>query len=189
MDFPFSGPLTPKRRGVVLAFATVLELISYWALLRGLVAIQDGSRPEIIAPSLFIGMVTIPIVFVVIAFGSRHANAPVATLQAMGLCLVVGLPVAFVIPSVGLLAGFGVGGTIALRHEEWQLYRVRLAAVGLACLYVVVLMVIVLPVGVFTAGFLPFLALEFADRFSDSKNEHGSPPSEGTPSNDGNTNG
>lgn len=189
MDFPFSGPLTPKRRGVVLTIATVFELISYWALLRGLVAIQDGSRPEIIAPSLFIGMVTIPIVFVVIAFGSRHANAPVATLQSMGLCMVVGIPVAFVIPSVGLLAGFGVGGAIALRHEEWQLYRARLAAVGLACLYVVVLMAIVLPVGVFTAGFLPFLALEFADRYSDSKHEHAAPSAEGTASTDGGAGG
>ncbi|MEA3510585.1 MAG: hypothetical protein U9R51_04030 [Actinomycetota bacterium] len=162
-------PTSTRRRWLAVGLATALELVSYWSLLRAYVAGREDLGPEVAGPSFFFGMIMVPFAFVVLAFVSRHPNAPMAVLKAMGLFLLVGLPVGMLIPVLGLVAGFGVGGVVAYRMEESHRYGPRLIAIGGISVYTLLLMIIATPIGVFTGGFLPFVALVFADRYSEEK--------------------
>ncbi|MEA2023878.1 MAG: hypothetical protein U9N79_06250 [Actinomycetota bacterium] len=162
-------PTSTRRRWVAVGLATALELVSYWSLLRAYVAGREGLGPEVVGPSFFFGMIMVPFVFVALAFVSRHPNAPMAVLKGMGLFLLVGLPVGLLIPVLGLVAGFGVGGVVTYRMDETHRYGSRLIAVGAISVYTLVLMIIATPIGVFTGGFLPFVAIVFADRYSEEK--------------------
>lgn len=162
-------PTSTRRRWVAVGLATVLELLSYWSLLRAYVAGREDLGPEVAGPSFFFGMIMVPLIFVVLAFVSRHPTAPMAVLKGMGLFLLVGLPVGMLVPVLGLVAGFGVGGIVTYRMEDDHRYGPRLIAVGAISAYTLVLMIIATPIGVFTGGFLPFVALVFADRYSEAK--------------------
>lgn len=152
-----------------MGLATAVELVSYWSLLRAYVAGKEGLGPEIIAPSFFFGMALVPVVYFVLTFVSRHPGAPMAVLKSMGLFLLVGLPVGLLIPALGIIVGFGAGGVVGYRMEDEHRYGPRLIAVGAVGVYMLVLMVVAVPIGLFTGGFLPFVALVFADRYSEEK--------------------
>ena len=57
------------------------------------VGIEDGREAASPGPFIAFGLALIPFVFVVLAFTSGHPRAPGAVVRAMGLTLLVGIPV------------------------------------------------------------------------------------------------
>jgi hypothetical protein len=162
-------PTSARRRWAAVGVATTVELVSYWSLLRAYIAGRENLGPEVAAPSFFFGMALVPVVFLVLAFVSRHPGAPMAVLKAMGLTLLVGLPIGLIIPALGIVVGYGTGGIVAFRMESAHRYGPRITAVAAAGLYMLVLMIVAVPIGIFTGGFLPFVALVFADRYAEER--------------------
>lgn len=171
MDFASDEPTSPRRGWVAVGVATVIGAFSYFSLIDAFVAAADGLDQDVVALSVFFGMVTAPFAFIAAAFISRHRSAPLAVLGAMGLFLLVGLPVGLLTPALGLVAGFGAGAVVTLRREEAHSLVVRSVAVALAVVYTLVVMVIAVPLGVFAGAFIPFLAVGFADVYSQRRAE------------------
>jgi hypothetical protein len=108
-------------------------------------------------------------VFIVLAFASEHPSAPSAAFKAMGMCLLIGIPVsAFAGDAVtGIVAGVGAGGAIALRRDPPQGYRARAGGVAIAAAYSFLLVRLVGPVALIAAPVFPFTALGLADHWSE----------------------
>jgi hypothetical protein len=161
-------PLTPRRRWGVLTAATALMFLSYSSIVESLGAGDaDG------AGLLWLGMAVVPFVFLVLAFGSRHPRAPGATGKAMGLFLLVALPLGLANVVAGLVAGFGAGAVIALRPDEGVTsYRRRWIAVASATVYVLVLLLlssqvpVLAPFAVVSGAVLPLAVVGIADEIS-----------------------
>jgi hypothetical protein len=82
-------------------------------------------------------------VFLVLAFTSRNPRAPGATGRAMGLFLLVGLPLGLVNIVIGLAAGFGAGAVAALRREpDVHPLKPRVIAVVAGTVYLLLLSVL-----------------------------------------------
>jgi len=144
------------------------------AFSQGLVvyAFVVGSDPAIgEAPlaALALGLALVPVVFLVVAFGSRHPRAPTAVLHAMGVALLVGLPLAAVDVVTGLMAGFGAGGAIALAQEEDDSLVARFVAIGFMTLYVAVLLRWLVEAGVFGGAVLPLVTVAAADEIMERR--------------------
>jgi len=145
-------------------------LTRFWILLAGLVATnsesQGGPDP---AAALALGLASIPFVFMVLAFLSEHPRAPGAVLKAMGLALLLGIPLLALAPDAltGIVAGVGAGGVVALRPDAPPNYRGRALAVLLAALATFVLVRLVGSVALLPAPILPFTAIGLADHLSE----------------------
>ncbi len=78
-------------------------------------------RPVPPAAAIAFGLSLIPFVFVVLAVRLRAPAArPARSLRAMGLCLLVGIPVSALAADAvtGIVAGVGAGGIVALRADD-----------------------------------------------------------------------
>jgi hypothetical protein len=177
-------PLPPRLKWRAITLATLLLVPAYWGILGGLVALGADDAPA--APNLIagvaFGLALIPFVFIVLAFLSQHPRAPGAVLKAMGLTLVVGIPVlALAADAVtGLVAGIGCGGVAALRSEAGHSTRARFAAVAVASVYAFVLVRVAGPAVLLTAPILPFTAIGIADHLVERKAEKQRAPSAGS---------
>lgn len=120
-------------------------------------------------PAFALGFMLVPAVFGVLAFVSGHERAPLATLLAMGLWLVLTLPMGLINPVTGLAAGFGGGGIVALGREDPGQLRPRLMGTALTTLYVTLTLVIFVPAGLFACAFLPLTALGLADWYAERR--------------------
>jgi hypothetical protein len=159
---------SPRRKWTAIAVATLLLMISFWSLVIAFVAGAEEDGPDPAAP-FSLGIALVPFVFAALAFLSRRENAPVEVLKAMGMWLLVGLTLGLVTVVLGLVAGYGVGGMFTLRAEEVHRWRPRLAAIGLASVYVLVLLLFAPGLGIVTGSIIPFVALGFADQYSERK--------------------
>ncbi len=79
--------------------------------------------------ALAVGLALVPVVFLVLAFLSRHPRAPNAVLYAMMLSLMIGVPLAAFDVVAALTLGFGAGGVVALARLEDDSWVVRSIAV------------------------------------------------------------
>jgi len=152
--------------------ATLVELFAYWLMLFADVAtrLDDADAPES-AGAFFLGLALVPFSFLVLAFMSNHPRAPGAVLRAMFFSLVIALMVGLVGLPVGLVAGFGAGGVVALRSDEVHSIRLRWIAVGAVTFYMFVILLIIPAAALFAGGFLPFAAVGFADMVSEYREE------------------
>jgi hypothetical protein len=149
--------LSLKGRWLALTAATIVLQFSYWTIVAG--ATADPDVPEALesgAGMLAFGLAVVPFVFLVLAFASRHPRAPGAALKAMGLFLLIGLPLGLLNVVVGTAVGFAAGGVLALRPVEGVDTRKRrwIAVLALA-LYLGVLLLIVPPFGLVSGAVLP----------------------------------
>lgn len=164
-------PLAPQRKWRAITFATLLLAPAVWSLLAGLVAVAADDRADAPAAGAGIafGLSLIPFVFMVLAFASEHPRAPGAVLRAMGLCLLVGIPVSAVAADAvtGLVAGVGAGGIVALRADAAHEWRVRAGAVAVAAAYTFVLARAAGAVVLIAAPIFPFTSLGLADHLSE----------------------
>ena len=132
------GEITPRRRWLAIVAATVVMLLAYVPIAEGLRASLAGDPID--ANFVLFGLAFVPLTYLVAAFGSKHRRAPGAVLRALGLFLLVGAPtVVFVHTIVGVVAGLGAGGIVALRAPAASGWRPRAIALTVACVYLLVL--------------------------------------------------
>ena len=167
-------PLPPKRKWRAILLATLLLVLAYWSLLAGLVAGGSDAEGGPSAPAaVAFGLALIPFVFIVLAFASEHPGAPAAVVKAMGLTLVVGLPVSgFAGDAVtGIVAGVGAGGIVALRADAAHNWRARAIGVAVATVYTFVLVRVAAELALLPAPIFPFTAIGVADHLSERRRE------------------
>lgn len=164
-------PLSPPRKWRAITLATLLLAPAVWSLLAGLVAVAADDRADAPAAGAAIafGLSLLPFVFVVLAFASEHPRAPGAVLRAMGLCLLVGIPVSAIAADAvtGLVAGVGAGGIVALRADQAHEWRMRAGAVAIGAAYTFVLARVAGAVVLIAAPIFPFTGLGLADHLSE----------------------
>ena len=143
---------------------------SYWLIL-------DGAAPpeadEVSGGLIAFGLAIVPFVFLILAFVSRNQRSAGGVLRAMGLFLVVGVPIAVADVVVGLVLGYAVGGVAALRPPEGipGVLRARAIAVVAGVLYLVVVRWISPGFAVFTGAVIPFAVLGLADQALEGRAE------------------
>lgn len=156
------------RRSNWVAIAAATVLMAFSTLAYAAAFASDGDeRSSADLRLAFIGLAVAPFVFIALGFLSRNPVAPLRVLQAMGLLLLVGLPIGLLDPITGAAAGFCLGGALALNRPaiERVMYW-RVAAAVFTTFYVFVLIVVVPPAGVFTAAILPLMMIGAADEYA-----------------------
>jgi hypothetical protein len=171
-------PLSPKRKWQTIMLATVLLAPAFWALLVGIVASvneDDVDSPSVPA-ALALGLAIIPFVFIVLAFMSGHPRAPGAVLRAMGLSILVGIPVSALAAdaATGIVAGVGAGGIVALRADRAHETKIRAIGVLVASLYTFALLRTAGAVALLPAPVFPLTAIGIADHLSERRYERAS---------------
>jgi hypothetical protein len=179
-------PLSPRRKWRAITVATLLLVPGFWVLLAALVAlaVDGGGAPggpgaPDVGAALAFGLAMVPFVFVALAWLSEHPRPPGAVLRAMGLALVVGIPVSALAADAvtGLVAGVGAGGIVALRADPPARLRYRVVAVVLAAGYTFVLARTAAVLALLPAPVFPFTAIGVADHvaeLSERRHEQGS---------------
>ena len=85
-------PLSSRRKWTAVGVATVVELVSFWAIIVGVArGIEDEEAGSAAGP-FALGFALVPFAFLVLAFMSSHRRAPGAVMRAMGVWLLAGLP-------------------------------------------------------------------------------------------------
>jgi hypothetical protein len=173
---PLAGaePLPPRRKWRAITLATLVWVPGYWFLLAGIVAAATDKRAEpSTGPFIAFGLCLVPFVFVALAFLSEHPRAPGAVIRAMGLALVVGIPVSAMAADAvtGLVAGMGAGGVVALRQDLTHSWKARALAVAAATLYTFVVLRSIPAMALLLAPILPFTVIGVADHLSERKAE------------------
>lgn len=165
-------PLSRRRKWTAVVVATLVELVSFWAIVVGVArGIEDEAAGSAAGP-FALGFALVPFAFLVLAFASNHRRAPGAVMRAMGIWLLAGLPmILFVDPAAGMAAGFGLGGAVALRADEGHSFRARFWWVLGLTLYVMVLVLsrAAPGPGALSASLLPFATVAFADYVVEQK--------------------
>jgi hypothetical protein len=149
---------------LAIAATTVLLQFSYWPILMGATGLFLEERS--LGP-VYLGLALVPFVFLLVAFASRHPRASGAVLRAMGLFIVVALPIgATVGPVLGVPAGFAVGGITALRPPDGfsRVGRARGIAVLAGLVYLTVMAAVAPLFAAFVGAVLPFAVLGLADQ-------------------------
>lgn len=166
--------LPPRIKWRAILFATLAFVPAYWGILIGLVAgaADDPNAPNS-AASLAFGLALIPFVFIVLAFASQHPRAPGAVLKAMGLSLLVGIPVSAIAGDIitGLIAGMGSGGIAALRADRDHELKHRVVAVIVAAAYAFLLVRVADGAVLLMGPALPFTAIGVADHLAERRRE------------------
>jgi hypothetical protein len=171
-------PLSPQRKWRAIALATVLLVPAFWAILAGLVSGSDVAEDGPNAPAAFaLGLALIPFVFMVLAFLSAHPRAPGAVVRAMGLTLLVGIPVSALAAdgATGIVAGVGAGGIVALRSDPPHTWQSRAVAVAIGAAYTFVLLRTAGAIALLPAPVFPFTGIALADHFVERKNDRSRP--------------
>jgi hypothetical protein len=164
-----SPPENLWRVWLAIGLGTVVQAISFGSLLLGAVASVED-QPEAAGPAFAIGFGLVPIVLVIVAFGSGRFGAATAVLKGMGLWLLVALPVGLINPVTGMCAGFTAAGAVTLRREEGIAFRPRVAAIVMASGYVTLLVVLLPQAGIFAGAITPLFAIRGADIWSEREN-------------------
>ena len=159
-----SESVPPRRKWLAITLGTLLMAVSYTAMLVALIATEVEDGPAA-GPLFAFGLGLVPFVFLVLAFVSTNPRAAGAVLKAMGLSVLVAGPLSAVMADAvsGLVAGFGVGGALALRMDDVHSLRSRLIAVAITVIYIAVLVNVSVEAGLFGGAVLPFVAIGLAD--------------------------
>ena len=166
-----AAPLSPQRKWRAIAIATALLAPAIWLLVGGLVATaaDDGPSATVATVAIVAGLSLLPFVFRTLASGSEQPDPRRAAASAMGLCLLVGIPVSALAGDAvsGIVAGVGAGGIVALRLDDDHTWRARAAAVALGTIYTFALARVAGPVVVLAAPIFPFTGLGLADHWTE----------------------
>ncbi|CAN5832058.1 hypothetical protein BH23ACT4_BH23ACT4_16220 [soil metagenome] len=155
-----------RRVWLAIGIGTILQAISFGSLLLGAVASQTDT-PEAGGPAFAIGFALVPLVLVIVAFGSGRVRPAASVLKGMGLWLLVALPISLINPIIGICAGFTTAGAVTLHRAEEIPFKPRVAAIVIAAGYVTLLVLILPQAGVFAGAVTPLLAIRGADIWSE----------------------
>jgi hypothetical protein len=171
-------PLSPQRKWRAITLATLVLAPALWSLLAGFVVIASdesdrASGAPNAAAAIAFGLALIPFVFIALAFLSEHLRAPTAVVKAMGLFLLVGVPVSALAADAvtGIVAGVGAGGVAALRADEAHNWRARALAVVVAAVYTFALVRVAGVITLLAAPIFPFTSIGIADHLSERSRE------------------
>jgi hypothetical protein len=175
-------PLPHRKKWRAILAATLVLLPAYWSLVAGVVAIASdrASAPEA-GPLIAFGLAVVPFAFVALAFLSEHPRAPGAVVRAMGLTLLVGIPVSAAAPDAvtGMVAGIGAGGVVALRADADHTWRARAIAVFVVTAWAFVTVRVVPEAALLLAPALPFTSIGVADQLTERAREREASRQEG----------
>jgi hypothetical protein len=168
-------PLSPRLVWRAILIATLLLVPAYWGLLVGLVSVASDDPVRVPLAGLWIafGLCLIPFVFMALAFTSGHPRAPRATLHAMLLCLVVGIPVSALAADAvtGFVAGIGAGGIVAMRSDLDRAWKARALAIAIVSAWAFLTVRSVSDVALLLAPVLPFTSIGVADHLVQIRRE------------------
>jgi hypothetical protein len=174
-DQPLAGaaPLPARKKWRAITLATLVFAPAYWAIVAGRVALAVEGGPSNAGSLVAFGVCLIPFVYIVLAFSSEHPRAPRAVVRAMGLSLLVGIPVSAVVRDAvtGLIAGMGAGGVAALRADLVHGWRTRAWAVVAVSLYTLLLALFAPAAALLFGPALPLASLGLADHVSERRAE------------------
>jgi hypothetical protein len=159
--------ITSRGRWLAIISASLLLQLPYWVAAFAFASSHEGQ--PIPGTPVFFALGFVPLVFVLLAFVSRNPRAPGGVLKAMGLFLLVTPVVALLNPVVGVVAGFGAGGIVALQRPGLPRdQRTRLIALLVGCVYLYVLLRVVgaAEFAIVTGAALPFAVLGIADELT-----------------------
>lgn len=154
-----------KRSWLAIGLGTMVVVVSYSSILVAVVAARSDT-PQAAGPAFALGLTLVPVVFVTVAFISGRRAAPIAVLKAMGLWLLVALPLGLFNPVFGLCAAFGIGGVVTLKEGETDRWTVRTVAAVIVAAYSLLMVFIIPALGVMSGGLLPLAALGIADYYT-----------------------
>lgn len=158
-----------RRRWLVITLATVVMQFAYWPMVAAF-ADRDTGADAVATGPLALGLAILPFAFMALAFGSRHPEAPVASLKALGWFVLLAVPLVVVVdPLVGIVAGLTAGGTTALQRDEVHSVRWRWAAVGVTAVYVLVLRIVVVDFAIMSGAVLPFTVHGLVDQAAETR--------------------
>ncbi len=160
--------ITPVRRWAVLAMATTAMQFAWWPVVYEVAASPDPEGGS--AGGFAFGLALVPVVFGILAFGSRRDDAPMAVLRAMGIFLVVGLPLGLMDVVVGLAVGFSAAAVTALRGPEGlDTKRLRWFAVGGLLVWVSLLLAVAPGFAIMSGAVLPLLVHGIVDQAAEDR--------------------
>ncbi|HMK11426.1 MAG TPA: hypothetical protein VK461_07580 [Acidimicrobiales bacterium] len=169
------SPLSPQQKWKAITIGTLVLLPAFWGMLIGLVSVASDDPKGVTNPAAFIafGLALVPFAFLVLAFVSGHPNAPMATVKAMGLFLLIGIPVSAIAADAvtGLVAGAGAGGVVALRMGEVGTWKTRALGVAFACAYTLVLARAAGAIVLISVPAFPFTSIGLADHLAERRQE------------------
>ena len=157
-----------KRSWLAIGLATLVVMVSYSSLLVAIVASRSDT-PEASGPAFALGFALVPIAYVALAFVSGRRNAPMQVLKAMGVWLVVGMPLVLANPIFGLAVGYGSAGVPTLRVRPTDSWKARIVAVLLVAAYSLAMLQIIPPLGLLSGGLLPLASLGLADYYTQNR--------------------
>ena len=164
-----------NRSWLAIGTSTIVLMVRYGSLLVAIVSTRSET-PEAAAPAFAVGFALVPFVFLTLAFVSGRQGAPVAVLKAMGLWLLIALPLGLFNPVFGLCVGFGIGGAITLKKRETDRRSARVIAVLLVAVYTVAMLFILPGLGLLSGGLLPLPSLGLADYYTEHRSRGGTQP-------------
>ena len=166
-------PIDARGRWIALAVATVVLQFAYWPMVASVLGGEEAT-----SAGLWLGLGITPMVFLILAFVSRNPRAPGATGRAMGLFLLIALPIGLINIVVGLAAGFGAGAAAALRREPDQHgMKARVIAVVGVSVYLLVLQTLagfspgIGQFAVMSGAAVPLAVIGLADEVSEARAE------------------
>jgi hypothetical protein len=169
--------LPPRRRWLAIMVATLIAVVSYWSIVFAFVVNDlEGTEIELdtsvsAGGPFALGLGVAPFAFLVLAFMSNNPSAPGATLRAMALSIPAAIAFGLFGIPVGLVAGFGFGGVLALRLDSVHQLKLRWISVFGAVVYTFVVGLISPQAALFAGGFIPFAASGLADMISEYQAE------------------
>jgi hypothetical protein len=115
----------------------------------------------------------VPFVFIVLAFSSEHPRAAGASAKAMGLALLVGIPVSALAADAvtGFVAGVGAGGVVAMRADLDRSWKARALAVLVVTAWAFVTVRLMPEAALLLAPVLPFTSVGVADHLLEIRRE------------------
>jgi hypothetical protein len=171
---PKVEPLSPRQKWRAITLSTLLLVPAYLGIVVGVIA-AESDRPDAppAGPPIAFGLALLPFVFVALALLSTHPRAPVAILKAMGLSVLVGIPISAIAPDLvtGLVAGVGAGGIAALRADAEGAWKTRAIGVLAVSIYAFLMVRLVPDVTLLLAPTLPFTCLGVADHLVERRSE------------------
>jgi hypothetical protein len=180
-----AAPLSSSRRWGAIAGATLLLAPAVWSLLVGLVSTGAASElePPAATAGIVIGLALVPVAFAVLAIASQQPHPARAVGRAVGLLLLVGVPVSAVAGDAvtGIVAGVGAGGIVCLRADPTPDWRWRAGSVAIGAAYCYLLARTAGAVVVLAAPIFPFTGLGLADHLADWHRERARALHDGIP--------
>ena len=158
------------RRWFAAILATTIMFFDYTMFIFGFASAADG-EPIFAGGIIGIAFGLVPVVFFAAATVSNQERSIRTSLLATLLWVVIGTPIAFFDLPTALVAGFGAGGIVALRHVPGGTLIYRVVVVAICVVWVFAVQRISPAAGLMVGAILPFVALTIADLVQERREE------------------